>query len=134
MRKLITIFLTALVLGAPLSAGSLPPELVTALARGEAEALSGYFHQSLELTILDKEYMASRNQASRIMQSFFRDNPPSAFTVSFEGNKDKSRYAIGKLKTENGDFRVNLFFMTRDGRDLIYFLSIEKESQYELYP
>jgi len=134
MRKLIIIF-TALLMGSiALEAQNLPKELVKALAEGDAGTLSEYFHQSLEITILKKEYMSSRSQASRIMQNFFKDHPPSSFTVSFEGNKENSRYAIGKLHTEKGDFRVNLFFMTRNRMDLIYFMSIEKESTYELHP
>ncbi len=134
MRKLIIIFLALLLGSAALEAQNLPPKLVKALTEGDAETLSEYFHQSLEITILEKEYMSSQSQASRIMQNFFKEHPPSSFTVSFEGSKEKSRYAIGKLHTEKGDFRVNLFFMTQNDVDLIYFMSIEKESTYELHP
>lgn len=117
-----------------LSAQAVPGELVSALGKGDAGALAEFFHQSLELTILEKDYMTSKSQATRILENFFKDHPPSGFTISFEGDKEKSRYAIGELTTEGDAFRVNLFFMNRDGRRLIYFLSIEKESQYELHP
>jgi DNA mismatch repair ATPase MutS len=108
--------------------------LVEAIKNGDAGALAEYFHQSLEMTILEKDYMASKNQATRIMENFFKEHDPTDFVISFEGTKENSKYAIGSLDTGNGSFRVNLFFMNKEDKRLIYYLSIEKESQYELRP
>ncbi len=118
----------------PLSAQTVPAELTIAMKAGEAAKVARFFHESLELTILDKDYVASKNQATRIMENFFKEHPPTGFTISFEGTKEKSRYAIGNLTTSNGNFRVNIFFMSKDDKGLVYYMSIEKESQYELYP
>ncbi len=104
------------------------------MAKGNATAMSAYFHLSLEMSILEEDYETSKNQATRIMESFFRKHTPTGFTVSFEGTKEQSKYAIGTLTTKEGTFRVNLFFINKDGKRLIYYLSIEKESQYELSP
>jgi len=105
-----------------------------AMGQGDASAMSAYFHQSLEMSILEEDYETSKNQATRIMESFFKKHTPSAFSVSFEGTKEQSKYAIGSLSTNEGTFRVNLFFINKDGKRLIYYLSIEKESQYEIHP
>ena len=113
---------------------TVPAELSRAMGQGNATAMSAWFHQSLEMTILEEEYECSKNQASRILESFFKDHKPTGFSVSFEGAKEESRYAIGTLTTSNGDFRVNMFFINIDEKRLIYYLSIEKESQYELTP
>ena len=113
---------------------TVPADLVSALGRGDATDLSAWFHQSLEMSILEEEYETSKNQATRILESFFKDHKPTGFTVSFEGTKEQSKYAIGTLNTSDGSFRVNLFFMDKDNKRLIYYLSIEKESQYELSP
>jgi hypothetical protein len=113
---------------------TVPEGLVEAMAQGDASDMSEYFHQSLEMSILEKDYETSKNQATRIMESFFKKHTPTGFTVSFEGTKEQSKYAIGTLSTKEGTFRVNLFFMTKDEKRLIYYLSIEKESQYELTP
>ncbi len=48
--------------------------------------------------------------------------------------KRNPKYAIGNLTTAKGNFRVNIFFMSKDDKRLVYYMSIEKESQYELYP
>jgi hypothetical protein len=134
MHRLITILLASIVGLAPLSGQTVPRELAEAIAAGDAGRMADFFHESLEMTILEKDHMASKNQAVRIMESFFKENKPTGFTVSFEGTKEKSKYAIGSLATDKGAFRVNLFFLNKGDKRLIYYLSIEKESQYELHP
>lgn len=118
----------------PLRAQTVPDELSQAMKAGDASKLAQFFHESLELTILDKDYVASKNQATRIMENFFKEHPPTGFSISFEGTKEKSKYAIGNLVTGNGNFRVNIFFINKDEKRLVYYMSIEKESQYELSP
>lgn len=113
---------------------TVPADLISALGRGDVSAISAWFHQSLEMSILEEEYESSKNQATRILENFFKKYTPTAFTVSFEGTKEQSKYAIGTLNTSNGKFRVNLFFLDKDNRRLIYYLSIEKETPYELPP
>lgn len=134
MNKLITIFLLSLACLLPLKAQTVPAELIEALKAGKADDVARFFHPSLELTILDKDYMASKNQATRIMENFFKEHPPTGFSISFEGTKEKSKYAIGNLVTGEGNFRLNIFFINKENKRLIYYMSIEKESQYELYP
>ena len=102
------------------------------MKQGDAKNLSEFFHQSLEMTILEKDYMSSKNQATRIMEDFFKNNKPVDFTISFEGTKEKSKYAIGILETRDEEFRINLFFLNKGDEKLIYYISIEKETEYEL--
>ena len=113
---------------------TVPKGLSEAMGQGDASTMSEYFHQSLEMSILEQDYECSKNQATRIMESFFKKHKPTGFTVSFEGTKEQSKYAIGTLSTSDGTYRVNLFFISKEGLRLIYYLSIEKESQYELNP
>ena len=118
----------------PVTGQSVPGDLVAALRDGNAKKMSAFFHQSLEMTILEKDYVASKNQATRIMEDFFKKHTPTGFSISFEGTKEKSKYAIGTLKTEDAAFRVHMFFQHKENDRLIYYLSIEKESFYELNP
>jgi len=118
----------------PLTGQTVDSGLIKALGQGDAGGMAEYFHQSLEMTILEKDYMASKNQAARIMENFFKEHPPTGFTISFEGTKEKSKYAIGLLTTSEANFRVNIFFLNVENKRLVYYLSIEKESQYELHP
>ncbi len=113
---------------------TVPAGLSKAIGQGDATAMSAWFHQSLEMSILEEEYETSKNQASRILESFFKTHTPTGFSISFEGTKEQSKYAIGSLTTSNGNFRVNMFFLNKEGKHLIYYLSIEKESQYDITP
>ncbi len=130
MQRFITIITLVLFLGAPVHSQTVPSDLVEAIGKGNAGKMSEFFHQSLEMTLLKEDYTVSKNQATRIMDNFFQKNKPSGFDISFEGTKEQSKYAIGTLKTENGSFRINLFFLQKGGSRLIYYISIEKESKY----
>ena len=134
MYRFITIFLLKAMIILPAVAQTVPEELADAFGKGDASRISDFFHQSLEMTIIDQEYETSKTQATRIVESFFKKHVPTGFRVSFEGTKEQSKYAIGILTTKDGSYRVNIFFMNRQGERLIYYLSIEKESQYELLP
>ena len=134
MRRLITILLISFPILVPVAGQTVPAGLMEALRKGDAGSMADFFHQSLEMTILEKDYMASKNQATRIMENFFKEHPPTGFTISFEGTKEKSKYAIGSLTTSGASYRVNLFFLNKENKRLIYYLSVEKESQYELHP
>ena len=134
MHRLITIFLLTTMVLIPVMGQTVPAELIEAIRMGNATRMSNHFHQSLEMTILDEDYKASKNQATRIMENFFKKHTPTEFKVSFEGTKEQSKYAIGTLTTKDGAFRVNMFFLNKEDKRLIYYLSIEKESLYELVP
>ena len=133
-QRILTILLVNLLVLPQVLSQTVPADLVTALGQGNASATSAWFHQSLEMSILEEEYETSKNQATRILENFFKNHKTTSFTVSFEGTKEQSKYAIGSLKTDKGNFRVNLFFLDKDGKRLIYYLSIEKETPYELSP
>jgi len=113
---------------------TVPDGLVEAIGNGDAPAMSSWFHQNLDMAILEEEYETSKNQASRILESFFKKHEPTGFSISFEGTKEQSKYAIGTLTTSDGSYRINMFFLNKQGKRLIYYLSIEKETQYDLTP
>lgn len=105
---------------------TVPTEITEAFVKGDAKQLAEYFHDNLEMKILKNEYVTSKNQASRIMQDFFKDNPPLSFQLEYEGTKQDSKYGLGTLVTRKGSFSVNLYFLDGRKEKIIYSLSIEK--------
>lgn len=103
-----------------------PQGIVHAFEKGDAKALSAYFNDNIELKILKQEYITSKNQATRIMQEFFKENPPISFKVNYEGTKQDSKYGLGTLSTTKSSFSINIYFMEGKKEKIIYFLSIEK--------
>lgn len=104
-----------------------PDGIVSSFEKGDAKELARYFNNNLELKLPEKTHVTSKNQATRIMQNFFKEHQPLSFKLEYEGTKQDSMYGLGILVTRNGTFRVNLYFM--DGREekIIYFMSIEKD-------
>lgn len=105
----------------------IPDGIVLAFEAGNATELAKHFNTSIELIILEEEDVYSKTQAEQIIRKFFSDNKPSSFTVIFEGGKEPSRYAIGKLITSTGPYRVYLLIKNKEGSPLIHQIRIEAE-------
>ncbi len=86
-------------------------EIISALNEGSAGELSGFLNANVELVIDNKNDVFSRQQASGIISDFFRKNRVSGFQLLHKGNKDLASFAIGMLKTSNGNYRV--YVLTR---------------------
>jgi hypothetical protein len=109
-RFIIIFFLTALVsfnLYCRYS-GELPEGLKAAFKAGNAKELAKFFEKNIELEILGTDNVYTKEHAEQILKSFFEKHPVKGFTVLFEGGKDASQYAIGKLVTSKGTYRINL--------------------------
>ena len=108
-------------------ASLIPDGIILAFEAGNATELAKHFNKSIELVILDEEDVYSKTQAEQIIRKFFSDHKPSSFTVIFEGGKEPSKYAIGKLVTSTGTYRVYLLIKEYDGSPLIHQIRIEAE-------
>jgi hypothetical protein len=103
-----------------------PEELVKAFEKGDSQVIAGYFHDNIEMHILADVYITSKNQASRILQNFFKEYEPVSFKVNYEAKKADSKYGLGTLVTNKGTFHINLYFMEGKKEKIIYYLSVEK--------
>ena len=120
---IIIVFLFATV---QLSHAQMVPEgIIQAFEKGNAKQLAAYFNNNVEMQIIDEEYVTSKNQATRILQDFFKKHPPVSFKITYEGVKQDSRYGLGTLECRKQKFRVNLYFMEGRKEKTIYFMSIE---------
>jgi hypothetical protein len=116
----------------PMQSGPIPEGIILAFRAGNAEELAKYFYNNIELIILDKEDVYSKNQAEQILRKFFTDHHPASFNIIHEGGKETSRYAIGSLSTSSGNFRVSFLIKNQDGTPLIHQLRIEEEDEDNL--
>jgi hypothetical protein len=108
-----------------LGPGDIPQALIDALRTGNTSVLSGYFNTSIELAILDKEDIYSKQQAELIVKDFFAKHVPSSFVILHKGGKEGSQYAIGNLTTSAGNFRVTLLIKQKDTKPYIHQLRFE---------
>ena len=104
-------------------------DITKALGAGNIEVLSGYFDENVEITILDKEDTYNRDQAIKIIQSFFQNYEPSIFSQVHAGiskNQD-SQFCIGNLTTNKGVFRVYIYLRIGSSKSYISELKFNKE-------
>lgn len=79
------------------------------IAKGDAEALSAWFADNLEIGILSKESTASRQQAKQIVRSFFENYTPRSFDITHTAGHGTMKYALGNLKAGGENFLVTIF-------------------------
>jgi len=105
----------------------LPKEVTDALKSGDAQNLSLFFNHHIELVVVGKSDVYSKYQSQIILRNFFRANPPSNFSLLQRGMNGKVSFAIGRLFTSNGKFKVYLLGKGSGSNYRIHQLRIEKD-------
>ena len=128
MKTNIRIFLIIYCLAAfsSIASAAVPDAIILAFKAGNSKELGKYLNASLELTILENGDVYSKTQAEILLKDFFQKHTPNNFIILHEGGKEGSRYAIGTLSTNKGDFRVTFLIKSQDGNSVIHQLRIEK--------
>ena len=109
------------------TSAQVPDEIILSLKTGNSKVLSGYFNDNVELVVLDNDNVYSKAQAKQIVANFFDRFTPESFNVIHQGGKDDSKYVIGNLKTNNGNFRIYFLLKKNNDKDYIHQLRIEKK-------
>ena len=103
-------------------------EIIAALDEGNASEINANLGPNVELVIGNKNDVFSKQQASGIINDFFRTNKVNSFQVLHKGNKDAASFAIGTLKTSGGNFRVYVLTRKQGSSPLIQQLRIESSN------
>jgi hypothetical protein len=109
---------------------TIPDEIYSAIKAGNSKELAKFFNNNIDLVILDKEGIYSKSQAELILKDFFVKNtvnPANGFIKLHEGGKD-SKFIIGTLYTNKGQFRVYLLMKTISGSFAIHQFRIEDDN------
>lgn len=93
---------------------------------GDADKLSAWFADNLEITIFSETYDSSRNQARQILKNFFSRHTPRSFVITHKAGKDKMKYALGVLNAGGETFEVTIFVSLKDADYRIQQLKIVK--------
>lgn len=108
------------------SFGQIPSQIGVGLKTGNARMVAAHFNDNIELVILDKENVCSKEQGEMILNDFFSKNKPTDFKLTFQGGTD-SVYGIGKLQTAGANYRIYFMLKSFGNRPLIVQLRIEKD-------
>ena len=96
------------------------------IENGDAESLSAWFSDNLEVAIFAKTNDASRNQAKQIMKSFFKSYTPRSLRLSHKAGRPNMKYALGVLSAGGEMFQVTIFVGLKDSEYKIQQLKIER--------
>jgi len=104
----------------------IPGQIENGLKTGNAKMIASCFNDNVELVILDKENVCSKEQGEMILNDFFSKNKPTDFKLTHQGGTD-SVYGIGKMQTANANFRIYFMLKSFANKPLLVQLRIEKD-------
>ena len=96
------------------------------LSQGDVEALSVWFDDNLDLSILSKGHISSRNQAKLVLSRFFESYTPRSMRINHTAGRANMKTAIGTLNAGGENFQVTIFVSRSDGGYRIQQLKIER--------
>lgn len=96
------------------------------IVKGDAECLSAWFDDNLEISVSSRESNASRAQAKRIIKTFFERHTPQSFTITHAAQKANMKYALGTLDAGGETFSVTIFVSEKGNSYKIQQLKIEQ--------
>ena len=104
----------------------IPVQIENGLKTGNAKMIASCFNDNVELIILDKENVCSKEQGEIILNDFFNKNRPTDFKLTHQGGTD-SVYGIGKMQTATANFRIYFMLKSFANKPLLVQLRIEKD-------
>lgn len=96
------------------------------IEQGDAEKLSAWFDDHMEISVNGVCSDSGRNQARQILKAFFDGNRPSAFSIRHTASKANMKYALGAMTMSSVNYNVTIFVNLRDDSYRIQQLKIEK--------
>ena len=86
------------------------------IGKGDAESLSAWFSDNLEVTIFSNSNDSSRSQATQIIKSFF----------THKAGRSNMKYALGTLNAGGENFLVTIFVGYYESGYRIQHIKIER--------
>lgn len=95
---------------------------------GSSKELSKFLFQTVDVTIEGKVQSYSKAQAEFVFRDFFRQHPPSEFSIIHQGSsKGGQPFAIGQYKSADETFRVFMKIKSVNNHQLLHEISFSKE-------
>lgn len=120
--------LSALIITISLSAFNITnglTDVVEALKVGNANSVSKYFDNTVEISLSGKSNNYSKSQGEIILKDFFTNNTVKSFTVIHQGAAGDSEFCIGTLVTQRGNFRTTLNLKQKGDKKVLQEIKFE---------
>ncbi|UII27859.1 DUF4783 domain-containing protein [Fulvivirga maritima] len=111
-----------------LAQGDIINDVKEAIKTGSSKETAKFFNQNVDVTLDGEMQSYSKTQAEFVMKDFFKNNPPTSFTIVHQGaSKGGLPYAIGQYISNKQTYRVWVRIKNSDGKYLIHEISFIKE-------
>src|SRR5688572_15910149 len=98
------------------------------LKAGSSKELSRYLNQTVDVTIEGKVESYSKPQAEFVFRDFFKQHPPSDFSIIHQGSSQGGKpFAIGQYKSGEETYRVFMKIKSAGNQQLLHEISFSKE-------
>ncbi len=101
-------------------------EVVSAVKSGNANELSRYFDDRIDISLPGKNDNYSRSQGEMILKDFFNSNDVKDFQIKHKGENNGSEYCFGILQTRNGNFRTKLYMKQKGDRQVLQEIGFQR--------
>ena len=85
------------------------------LTQGDSAALSSWFADNLDVTVISSSRNCSKAQARQILRTFFDSYTPRSFQVSHRASETNKKYLIGQLNAGGELFQVTIYATSSGG-------------------
>ena len=103
-------------------------EVRETIKAGSAKELSRYLFQTVDVTIEGKVQSYSKAQAEFVFRDFFRQHPPSEFSIIHQGSsKGGQPFAIGQYRSADETYRVFMKIKSVNRQQLLHEISFSKQ-------
>ena len=95
---------------------------------GSAKELSRYLNQTVDVTIDGKVQSYSKPQAEFVFRDFFKQHPPTEFSIIHQGASPGGRpFAIGQYKSDTEVYRVFMKIKAVGNQQLLQEITFTKQ-------
>ena len=94
----------------------------------DAEKLSTFFNDRVEITLQGQSKEYAKNQAKFVMKDFLNTYPPAAFSFTHEGQTENTIYALATYRSPEGTFEVDLYLKLDHDGYVIDQIKFEREN------
>lgn len=108
--------------------GEIINEVKEAIKTGSSKEIAKFLNANVDVTLDGNMQSYSKTQAEFVLKDFFKNNPPSSFTIVHQGaSKGGLPYAIGQYISKDNTYRVWVRIKDTGNKYLIHEISFIKE-------
>ena len=100
-------------------------KIVNIFKEGKVSDSANNMDTEVDIATPETKKKGTGADAVTILNRFFESVKPTGFTILHHADRNETGFVVGKLITDNGEFRVNITYCTKDNNVLMQSIRIE---------